>query len=300
MPRRAGFTLVELLVVIAIIGVLVALLLPAVQAARETSRGLSCRNNLKQVGLASIQHEHIHRQYATQVETNPNQPTWILAILPHLEEQALFDEWARAAGYRKGVPKTGTRPIAQIRATPIVTLFCPSRRPPLAYPPTGSASSSKTDYVINGGASSKPDEFTVKWPGVQGIDPKKKGKPGITLSTNVVRAKDVKDGLSHTYLIGEKAVASDQYTTGRDPGDDGGIFDCRRGNCVRWAKRLPGADVRTRDNCWNCHSFGSAHPTSWNAVLCDGSVHSITYDITFATHAALATRAAADRPNFPD
>jgi prepilin-type N-terminal cleavage/methylation domain-containing protein len=299
MPRRAGFTLVELLVVIAIIGVLVALLLPAIQSARESARGVTCRNNLKQVGLAAIQHEHIHRQYATLVEANPNQPSWILSVMPYLEESALFEEWARASGYRKGVPRTGTRPMAQIRATPVVTLFCPSRRPPAAYPATASGQS-KTDYALNGGSSNRPDDFVLKWPGVQGVDPKQKSRFGPLGNAYIVRAKSIKDGLSHTYLIGEKAVASDQYTTGRDPGDDGSIFDCRRGNCIRWAKKLPNPDVRTRDNCWTCHSFGSAHPTNWNAVLCDGSVHSITYDISFATHAALASRAAGDRANFPE
>ena len=291
MTRRAGFTLVELLVVIAIIGILVALLLPAVQFAREASRRTQCLNNLKQVALASIQHESAKRQYANRVESRIQEGSWITFVLPYMEETNLFNEWATAVGYRrpKGLPgQAGVRPINDIVATPVSTLYCPSRRPAQAYG-RGSQLAARTDYALNGGASSKPDEFQVKWPGLLATAMLRNQKP------NPVRYKDIKDGLSKTYLVAEKSVSSDQYTTGLDRGDEGTLYDCPRGNCVRWAKRVPGHDVRQRDNCWNCHSFGSAHPTSWNAAFCDGSVHTISYEISFAAHAAQASRAAGDR-----
>jgi Protein of unknown function (DUF1559) len=115
-----------------------------------------------------------------------------------------------------------------------------------------------------------------------------------------VRAKDVTDGLSKTYLVGEKSMAANQYETGTDQGDGGSIFDCMRGSCLRFAKRTPAHDSLPgagTESCWGCHSFGSAHASTWNAVLCDGSVRSLTYTMSFSTHKALASRAAGDSPN---
>ena len=300
MPRRFGFTLIELLVVISIIGLLVALLLPAIQFA-QTARRMSCANNLKQVGLAAIQHEHVYRHYATKTEALWKEATWITAIMPFMEEEALFNEWARLVGYRSNhglaAPvQTSSRSYEQIVATPVAVLYCPSRRPPLSYPTAlGSTfTGGRTDYALNGGASARPDEFHTKWPGIWNPD------TDDGLPPRPVRYKDIKDGLSKTYLIAEKAVSTDHYTTGGDDGDQVTIFHCPRGSCVRWAKRVPGPDVPSNDNCMRCHNFGSAHPTSFNSVFCDGSVHSLTYDISFATHAALASRAAGDRPDFPE
>jgi prepilin-type N-terminal cleavage/methylation domain-containing protein len=292
MSRRAGFTLVELLVVIAIIGILVALLLPAIQFAREAARRTTCVNNLKQVGLASIHHEQVHKYYATRTESYNSLGTWITAIMPYMEESTLYDEWAQAVGLSKVGPPSAVRRLQDIVATPIVSLYCPSRRPAVAYPARahGDSLAAHTDYAINGGAAQRPDEFEIKWPGIW----ESLGSAG---KTRRVRYKDVRDGLSKTYLVSEKAVSAYYYTSGRDPGDDSSIFSCLRGNCVRFAKRVPIHDQHERESCWSCHSFGSAHPTSFNAVYCDGSVHSLTYDISFAAHAALASRAGSDTMN---
>ena len=96
--RIRGFTLVELLVVIAIIGILVALLLPAIQSAREAARRTQCKNNLKQIGLAVINHLDVRKHYPASTETDtaigdPSHMTWTVAIMPYLEEQALFDQY---------------------------------------------------------------------------------------------------------------------------------------------------------------------------------------------------------------
>jgi prepilin-type processing-associated H-X9-DG protein len=221
--------------------------------------------------------------------------------MPFMEEGALFNEWARLVGYRAnhGITapvQTSSRSYDQIVATPVAVLYCPSRRPPLSYPThLGSKhTGGRTDYALNGGASARPDEFHSKWPGIWNP------APDDGIPPRPVRYKDIKDGLSKTYLIAEKSVSSDQYTTGGDDGDQVSIFHCPRGSCVRWAKRAPGPDVPSKDNCWRCHNFGSAHPSSFNTVFCDGSVHSLTYDISFATHSALASRAAGDRPDLAE
>jgi prepilin-type N-terminal cleavage/methylation domain-containing protein len=292
MKRSAGFTLVELLVVIAIIGILVALLLPAIQFAREAARRTSCLNNLKQVGLASIQHENVRKHYAVNTDSEFTKGTWITSIMPYMEEAVLFDQW------RQAIKNTTTadRLIVKhaILATPIAALYCPTRRPAAAYPsPTVGVPAAHTDYVLNGGATERPDEFKVKWPGIW-----ERTNPGLLPKR--VRYKDVKDGLGKTYLVSEKALSVLSYFNGRDQGDNSSIYDCRSGNCVRWAKRVPVHDRPEKENCWSCHNFGSAHPTTFNAVYCDGSVHSLNYEISFGTHVAFASRAEGDRVNLAD
>jgi len=309
MRRRRGFTLVELLVVIAIIGILIALLLPAIQSVREGARRTQCANNLKQIGLASIQYERNQRTYANQVEVQMNTPTWIVSILPYIDEAALFNNWAKAAGYRlSGAPMLDTTAFKTVLATPVRGFYCPTRRAPVAYPttyinlPPAPTLAARTDYALNGGCSSKTDDFNVKWPGVWGPTTAGLNAASARLS-KPVRSKDVTDGLSKTYLVGEKSIASNQYDTGNDEGDNGSIFDCTRGNCLRFAKRAPAHDSLPgtgSESCWGCHSFGSAHSSTWNVVFCDGAVRALTYNISFPTHAALSSRAGGDDANLKD
>ncbi len=106
---RRGFTLVELLVVIAIIGVLVALLLPAVQSAREAARRTSCRNNLKQLGLASVTYHDSHGilPYCPSADnrdqSHAQRRSWVIAILPHIEQQSLYDQMDMSIQGNKGI-----------------------------------------------------------------------------------------------------------------------------------------------------------------------------------------------------
>jgi prepilin-type N-terminal cleavage/methylation domain-containing protein len=171
LPR--GFTLVELLVVITIIAILIALLLPAVQAAREAAREAQCKNNLKQLALACLQHEQATGRIPSNgwgdwwtgdadLGSGQRQPAgWIYNVLPYIEQQALHDlgaglTWNSAAKKSFNMQRLGT---------PVAMLYCPTRRRPIAYAwaqPSYSIVNAgmptavgRGDYVINGG-----DTFT--------------------------------------------------------------------------------------------------------------------------------------------
>jgi prepilin-type N-terminal cleavage/methylation domain-containing protein/prepilin-type processing-associated H-X9-DG protein len=148
--NRTAFTLVELLVVIAIIGILVALLLPAIQAAREAARRSSCTNNLKNLGLAALNHHDVNKHFpvdsgAYDPQEAPGKPqsgaSWILNMLPQLEEQPLYDQFKAggafegtyqigrtrfpAPGFGLGSLKNGIR-VPDLLKTQLTVLQCPS------------------------------------------------------------------------------------------------------------------------------------------------------------------------------
>src|SRR5690242_4884124 len=127
-PQRLAFTLVELLVVIAIIGVLVALLLPAVQMARESARRTQCSNHLKQLGLAAQNFNDVRgwlpptRVSNDSTDANQNWLTWAVILLPYVEQQNYYTQWDLTKAYELH-PQQVTR-----QAVPVY--FCPSRRKP--------------------------------------------------------------------------------------------------------------------------------------------------------------------------
>ena len=138
---RSAFTLVELLVVIAIIGVLIALLLPAVQSAREAARRMQCKNNLKQVGIAYLTHEETHGFFPSggwsgDYTGDPNmgfgmtQPGgWVYSILPYCEQQPLYDLGSGAAFGSTAQEESAI----QRDQTPLTIVTCPSRRSPIPF-----------------------------------------------------------------------------------------------------------------------------------------------------------------------
>ena len=180
---RHGFTLVELLVVITIIGILIALLLPAVQAARERARQLQCKNNIKQLALGCLRHENATKRFPTggwgygwtgdaDRGNDWRQPGgWIYNVLPYIEQQALYDMGA-------GLPDADKRDLhAQRMGVPLSVIICPTRRKVAAYPWDAGwnwwtpmnfnmpSVTTRSDYAANGGdAYTSPSyPITAAW-----------------------------------------------------------------------------------------------------------------------------------------
>jgi len=306
---QTGFTLVELLVVITIIGILVALLLPAVQMAREAARAAKCRNNLKQIGLAFAQHEEAHRQYPTggwgylwvgdpDRGVNHRQPGgWVYNILPFIEQQVLYQQGSGQSAAQKKAA------AARVTETPLGLMNCPSRRPPIVYPAVWNGGynaynadpvpgHARSDYGVNAGHivqtyAGPPDlatgDTSWRWPGwINSLT-------GISYLRSEVAEAEVVDGASNTFFVGEKYLNPDNYENGLDPADNLSMYEGFDWDVNRWANQslLPAQD---RSGVTKIREFGSPHPGGCLFVLGDGSVRSIHYSIDPATYTKLGNR----------
>jgi prepilin-type N-terminal cleavage/methylation domain-containing protein len=315
LKSRKAFTLIELLTVIAIIGILIALLLPAVQAARESSRRTSCMNNLKQIGMGFCLHESAHRHFPSggwgyrwmgdaDRGVGAGQPgSWAFSILPFIEELATHDLVS------DGDPDVITdvqKAAAADACRAVMELFiCPSRRSASLYPLAGGVNAtfiwnangsdlvSKTDYGANGGS------VIVQWFGGpspadalvgQGFRDMSNSN-GIVCQRSEVRAVQVSDGMTKTYLVGEKLLFPSLYERGTPYNDDQCFLFGDDLDLVVWAAASPAQDADDGQRS----AFGSAHPSGFGVGLCDGSVSFMAYDTELLVHQNLSNKADGNR-----
>ena len=291
--RSSGFTLVELLVVIAIIGILIALLLPAVQMAREAARRTSCQNNLKQIGLAL--HNYHDRDRVFPPSSAPGH-SWVPFLLPYVEQENLYQQyrWDVSWDHSTNQPVVTTR-LAVVRC---------------ASAPNGSE---RTDQLPNGGTSQASDYSAPSGVSANlvqlGLVPPTGNLRGVITTSVPVRMASVRDGTSQTLMITEDAGRPEHWVR-QGPGPDQLSLSCGNfsvsGGRVRgagWADPAIAIPMHgfTSDglscpgpcpmNCTNNNEAFSFHPGGISAAFADGGVRFLSENIGIETYAAMITRA---------
>ncbi|NOY41215.1 MAG: DUF1559 domain-containing protein [Planctomycetes bacterium] len=264
--RIRAFTLVELLVVIAIIGVLVALLLPAIQAAREAARRTQCSNQLKQLALAFHNHHDTHGHlpsggwgwmwlgYPDEGYGKEQSGGWMYNILPFIEQSNTHELGRGATGADRNA---ATKQRVQ---SPFEGMTCPSRRGASLYAYANNSSSvpfvdseifevcGKTDYAACAGDMLSPeidswpenraelatyswaDEFGAN---VYSVFQLEREATGVVFGRSEINFRRVTDGTSNTYMVGEKYMSTDNYDDGLDAGDNEPAFSGNNNDTLR-------------------------------------------------------------------
>ena len=301
---RRGFTLVELLVVIAIIGILIALLLPAVQAAREAARRIACASNLRQIGLATQNYHGVHLSFPPGKITE-SQFGWGALVLPFIEQgnvQSLLD-------FQR---KMYESPNIEVGVQPLDIYICPSdsdrmpRAVPFYNPDNGWAMETLrlapshyagiiTERISDYGSETMPDGWTLAH-----------DELGVIPETRVVRIAEITDGTSNTVMICEAS----SYERGTEKVYDNGSWI----SGTNIFRKSP-SPINYRPSCehfsrgtfdWGCaacsgyqYESRSQHPGGAHFLLADGSVRFFPESLDIRTLAALITRACGEVASLP-
>ncbi len=319
--KSRAFTLVELLVVIAIIGILIALLLPAVQAAREAARRSQCSNNLKQIGLAmhnyhdtyktlpmgftndfGLAEDYLGNPYSHHGGPNRYYASWAWSayIAPFMELGPQFDTLAVT---NKFAAESLLTPESQrVIQTPVSALRCPSD--------TG-------EDLNNAGGEYRPADTngnryhaaTSNYVGVcdgnnTNIDNRQRNCQGVLYVDSHIRFADITDGTSNVLMNGEKCRERNHARCNRKQncgaaivfvvGASNQLSHRNRSTCAALGSAYRGINWDSQqacDNLWDAKSsFHSLHPGGAQFVLCDGSTHFLSETINLGTFRRLADR----------
>lgn len=328
--RVRGFTLVELLVVIAIIGILVALLLPAIQAAREAARRQQCSNQLKQLALAALNHHETAGHFPTggwgwdwvgdpDRGTGQDQPGgWVFNLMPFTEEGTSY------ATASDGSPESLTQPqlkaMREIVVKPLPLIMCPSRRAgggtnvfpkpddgtmiarnSSPNPPSANVAG-RSDYAINCGSqgncelSGGPGNYTIvpnwKWETTGTLGKRRPGSSGE--DQNGVSFQRSEVAINHiTDGTSKTYLIGEKYM---NPVNYDTGFD--QGDNETWCtgynndnfRCTAGVPYQDRAGAEYACSFGSVHPAGLHMSWCDGHVETVSYDIDPNVHKAAGSR----------
>ncbi len=281
--RRPGFTLVELLVVIAIIGVLVALLLPAVQAAREAARRISCSNNLKQLGLAMHNHHDTKGAFPPGFESSnpgtPNNsswcrsgglqgPPWTVFVLPFAEQENLHDQFDLTVPFQAASNQMAAPNDALL--VPLSMYRCPSdaRQDPLL-----------SSYFGVSGGGSAPDCGNT---GCSAANERASYVTGVLYAGSEIRMADVTDGTSHVFMFGETRYGNAAW--GASAKQDGCSYPRNLAGTQDQMNLYDGQGVH------DTRGFSSYHPGGAQFCMVDGSVHFVPDVIDLTVYRQLGRR----------
>jgi len=286
--------------------------------AREAARRTQCQNNLKQFGLAFQNHHDVVKHLPTggrgwswigdpDFGFGVDQPGgWAFNILPFCEGKNIYEIAAGKTGILKRADLT------RMVGTPIKFFNCPSRRPAAVYgipitndvffnfEPVGIGA--KIDYSANSGDQAPPNDDQNGNGGTAAAGPPAIPTAfrfnGVVYQRSTVRLAEISDGTSNTLMVGEKHLSVQNYRTGLDQADNENLYvgfdnDTTRGmnnkrtGAVGDIRFPPRVDSRVPD----LRTFGSAHPSGFNAVMCDGAVRNISYNISEDNYMRLGNRA---------
>tara|TARA_R110002095_G_C4242695_1_gene239156 strand:+ start:1081 stop:1977 length:897 start_codon:yes stop_codon:yes gene_type:complete len=284
--QKTGFTLIELLVVIAIIAILIALLLPAVQQAREAARRSTCKNNLKQLGLAMHNYAETHGTFMPGAIAS-NYLGWTAMILPFIEQSSLYDQFDwRQGSYTS--PAAGKINLGQNR---ISVYLCPSSSVEQSQL-TSSVEKGFTQHYVG---VSGPKGVNVADSQNYSVDGASQARGGVATQgvfylNSKIKFRDITDGNSNTFAFGEsswneKTNFRNWVRGGTDTTNDFWM-DC----CKNVANAINSEVTNAGATDWNDVSYGSEHTGGAHFSMCDGSVRFISENIDYNVFLSTASR----------
>lgn len=310
---RQAFTLVELLVVIAIIGILVGLLLPAVQQAREAARRMQCSNNLKQIGLALHNYESTYQILPAGCNGLPSAGgtsfdghgwTWHASILPFLEQTNLYNAVQGPDGMGNELGSTTSGKPLIVRATKLSVFWCPSQ-PDVSdgpqkggYQPSnynghmGTRIGNGNDDCICTGIANLSDMMSKPWGCMNGN--------GVFYVRSRTRFRDVIDGLTNTIFVSEVPDSGGSAMAGFSSGcDRKAVFSggADSNPPTEMSEFLIAAEGNDPINGGSEEATGSWHTGGAHFLMGDGSVQFLSENMNMATYQAISTRAEGEVAN---